>query len=345
MTTYFRGTGNLSRMDRTTLGPTGMEVSQLCYGTWRFGREVDGEVEIDRTSAHELLDTAWDLGIDFFDTANTYGRPDRRSERWLGEWLAERDRESVTVATKVGMDVGEGTRGHGLSRKHVRSQVERSLEALGTDYIDLYYVHRWDDATATETVVRTLDDLVREGKVHHLGASTMAAWKLARALRTSERLLAEPFLVTQPPFDATFQNASRYEGFDLQDYLDVCADEELAVCPYSPLAGGFLTGKYARSGDGPGDGRAEREPDSFERKYLSDAAWYVLDAVRAVADEVDATPAQVAIRWLVEQDRFSAVVPIVGARTPAQLEENAGAADLSLADEQVERIASARTAE
>ncbi len=242
------------------------------------------------------------------------------------------------------MSVGEGPRERGLSRKHVRAQLERSLEALGTDYVDLYYIHRWDDATPVDVVVRTLDDLVREGRVHHLGASTMAAWKLTRALWQSEVQHVEAFGVTQPPFDATSQNASRYAGFDLESYLDVCADQDLAVCPYSPLAGGFLTGKYDREGGSPSGARGRRDPESFDRKYLSDAAWAVLDAVRAVADEVGGTPAQVALRWLIELDRFSAVVPIVGARTVDQLAENAGAVDLTLSDAQVERIAAARTA-
>lgn len=329
-------------MEQTTLGPTGMAVSRLCFGTWRFGRETGGEVEIDRDGAHELLDAAWDLGIDFFDTANTYGRPGHRSERWIGEWLADRDRAEVTIASKVGMSVDEGPRGSGLSRKHVRTQLERTLDALGTDYVDLYYVHRWDDETDAAIAMRTLSDLVREGKVCHLGASTMAAWKLTKALWTSDALGVEPFSVTQPPWDATQQNAARYEDFDLEAYLDVCADQDLAVCPYSPLAGGFLTGKYDRDGGERSGSRAGRDPESFERKYLSDAAWAVLDAVRSVADETGATPAQVAVRWLIEHERFPTVVPIVGASDVSQLEENVGAVDLSLSGEQVERIAAAR---
>jgi len=331
-------------MEQTILGGTGMGVSSLCYGTWRFGRDFGGGVETDRASALDLLDAAWDRGITFFDTANVYGKPNRRAERWLGEWLADHDRGEVTIASKVGLQVGEGPRGGGLSRRHVRAQLDRTLDALGTDYLDLYYVHRWDDATPVDAIVRTLDDLVREGRVHALGVSTMAAWKLVRALWAADRRDLEPFLVAQPPFDAARQNAARYADFDLDAYLDVCADQRLALCPYSPLAGGFLTGKYDREAAAPSGSRGARLGDTFERKYVSEAAWDVLDAVRTVADEVGGTPAQVALRWLVDQDRFPAVVPIVGARSVEQLDENVGAADLSLSRDQVERIREARTA-
>ncbi|MDQ2051461.1 aldo/keto reductase [Natronolimnohabitans sp. A-GB9] len=332
-------------MEYTTLGNTGTTVSRLCFGTWRFGRQTgDLENETTREEAHELLDACWDHGINFIDTANVYGDPDGTSEEWIGEWLADHDREDFVIASKVYFPFdgwGEpGPNDSGLGRKHIRAQIEGSLERLGTDYLDVYYIHRWDESTPIRETMRTLTELVREGKVRYLGASTMAAWQLTKALWTSDVEGLERFDVTQP-----MVNAAHYDA--VGDYLDVCADQELAVCPYSPLAGGFLTGKYDRAEDGSveaPDGSRGSLSDRFGDHYATDRAWDVLEAVETVAEEVDATPAQVSLRWLVEQDRFTCV-PIVGARTPDQLEENVGAVDLDLSATQFERIDAARNSD
>jgi len=334
-------------MEYTTLGSTGTSVSRLAFGTWRFGRESGDGVETTREEAHDLLDAAWDRGINFIDTANRYGNPHGTAEQYVGEWLESYDREDFVLASKVyfpfnGRTGGErepGPNDSGLGRKHVRAQVEGTLDRLGTDYLDVYYMHRWDEATPIEETLATLNDLVREGKVHYLGASTMAAWQLTKAFWTSDVNGYESFAVTQPLFHAGYRD-------DITDYLDVCIDQGLAVCPYSPLAGGFLTGKYERTGEDPTDfegpdGARGDIYDSFEEYYLSERGWQVLDELRAVADDLDATPAQVALRWLIDQPDFTCV-PIVGARTVDQLEENAGAVDVSLSDEQFQRIVDAR---
>jgi aryl-alcohol dehydrogenase-like predicted oxidoreductase len=337
-------------MEYTRLGSTGTTVSRLCLGTWRFGRETGGIVETDGETAHELLDTAWEHGINFIDTANRYGNPHGTAERYIGEWLAERDREDFVIASKVyfpfdGRDPerGPGPNDSGLGRKHIRAQIEGTLERLGTDYLDVYHIHRWEEDTPIEETLATLNDLVREGTVHYLGASTMAAWQLAKALWKSDVNGWESFAVTQPLFHAGYRD-------DITDYLDVCIDQELAVCPYSPLAGGFLTGKYERvdpddptAFEGPEGARGDIY-DSFEDYYLSERGWQVLDEIRTIAAEVGATPAQVALRWLAEHRKFTCV-PIVGARTVDQLEENVGAVDISLTDEQFDRIVDARYAE
>ncbi|WP_440765708.1 aldo/keto reductase [Natronorubrum sp. DTA7] len=332
-------------MEYTTLGTTGTTVSRLCYGTWRFGRETGGVVETDREEAHELLDAAWDHGINFIDTANVYGDPDGTSEEWIGDWLEARDdidREDLVIASKVYFPFdgwGEpGPNDSGLGRKHIRAQIEGTLDRLSTDYLDLYYIHRWDEETPIEETMSVLSDLVREGKVNHLGASTMAAWQLTKALWQSDVEGLERFDVTQP-----MVNAAHYDV--VGDYLDVCADQNIAVCPYSPLGGGFLTGKYEQAENGsveaPDGSRASLD-DLFEDRYATDRAWDVLEAVESVANEVDATPAQVSLRWLMDQDRFTCT-PIVGARTPNQLAENVGAVEIELSDEQFERIDAART--
>jgi aryl-alcohol dehydrogenase-like predicted oxidoreductase len=337
-------------MEYTTLGRTGTRVSKICFGTWRFGETSGTVVETDRDEAHELLDTAANQGINFIDTANRYGDPPGTSEKYVGEWLADRDRDEFVIATKVGLPVGDSINDSGISRRHIRRQVEKSLDRLGTDYIDLYYIHRLDDVSPVEETLSTLSELVAEGKVNYLGASTMAAWQLATLDLTAEAHDWTGFTVTQPPVDATLNNWKRYDPFNLDRYLEVCADRGLGVCPYSPLAGGFLTGKYDQVGgdptaiDGPDGSRGELLPEAFDRKYLSESAWSVLEEISAIADELDATPAQVALRWVIQQELPNAgtMVPIVGARTPDQLRENAGAGDIELHEDHLDRIDAAR---
>ncbi|WP_266080138.1 aldo/keto reductase [Haladaptatus caseinilyticus] len=320
-------------MEYRNLGATGTKVSELCFGTWRFAKESNGTVETDRETAHELLDTAWENGINFIDTANVYGDPSGTSEEWIGDWLSQHDREDFVIASKVYFPFeSENPNGRGLSRKHIRKQIQGTLDRLGTDYLDLYYIHRWDETTPIEETLSTLNGLVEDGKVNYLGASSMAAWQLTKALWKSDVNDFERFDVTQPMYHAAV-------GDDVQDYLDVCADGNLAVCPYSPLAGGFLTGKYERDGDVP-DGSRGDLTDRFEDYYMSEDGWQVLDEIRSIADDLGATPAQVALRWLIQQRDFSCI-PIVGARTTDQLEENAGAVEIELSDDQYDRIADA----
>ncbi|WP_433632965.1 aldo/keto reductase [Halomicrococcus sp. NG-SE-24] len=327
-------------MKYTKLGSTGTTVSRLCFGTWRFGKETSGVVETDEDQAHELLDAAWDQGINFIDTANVYGTPNGTSEEYVGDWLSDHDREDLVIASKVYFPFGDGgPNREGLGRKHIRNQIDGTLDRLGTEYLDIYYIHRWDENTPIVETLRTLDRLVEEGKVNHLGASTMAGWQLTKALWKSDVEELERFEVTQPLFHAAYRD-------DVIDYLDVCADQDLAVCPYSPLAGGFLTGKYERGDDGPqsvvapDDSRASFD-DRFDDFYVSARGWHVLDEIRAIADELDATPAQVALRWLIQQDQFT-TIPIVGARTVDQLNENTGAVDIKLSQDQHNRISEAR---
>jgi aryl-alcohol dehydrogenase-like predicted oxidoreductase len=330
-------------MEYVTLGRTGTKVSQLCLGTWRFGRETDGVVETDKDEAHALLDAAWDHGINFIDTANVYGTPNGTSEEYIGDWLAHHDRSDFVVASKVYFPFdgwGEpGPNDSGLGRRHIRAQIEGTLERLGTSYLDVYYIHRWDEDTPIRETLATLTDLVREGKVNHLGASTMAAWQLTKALWEADVNGWEAFDVTQPLFHAAYHD-------DVRDYLDVCADQDLAVCPYSPLAGGFLTGKYERVEGDPytveaPDGSRAALSDRFDDFYVSARGWRVLDSIREVADEVGATNAQVALRWLMDHDEFTCI-PIVGARTVDQLEENVGAVDVDLSADRFDRILDAR---
>jgi aryl-alcohol dehydrogenase-like predicted oxidoreductase len=311
-------------MEYTNLGSTGLSVSQLCFGTWRFGRETDDVVETDRETAHQLLDRFAEQGGNFIDTANSYGWGD--SERWIGEWLDEREREDYVIASKVYWS-NVSRFGKNLGRKNVRAEFEATLDRLDTDYVDIYYMHRFDEETPLLETLRTLNDLVRDGKIHYLGASTMAAWQLTKALWKSDAERLERVEVTQPRFNASDRPV---------DYLDVCADQGLAVCPYSPLDGGFLTGKYSR---GEADEGSRGALENWDMDF-KDRQWRVLNPVREVAEAVDATPGQVSLRWLMDQ-RDVTCVPIFGARTIEQLEENVRSVNVSLSDEQHQRITAA----
>jgi len=315
-------------------GDTGLQTSELQFGTWRFGKETEeGNVEIGEKRAKKLLDAYADAGGRYIDTADVYGGG--KSEEWIGDWLADRDRERYTIASKVYWQIRDGDpNSRGNNRKNVRDRVDAILERLGTDYIDVLYIHRWDDQTPTRELLRTLNGLVEEGKIHYLGASTLRpnAWKVAQANELARSEGWEPFTVVQPRYNLVDREI---EG----DYLEMARSEGLAVCPWSPLGQGFLTGKYDREDGLTGESKAS-ESSRWEQNYLTEENFDLHDVLDEVADEVDASPAQVALAWLTHRDGVTA--PIVGARTVEQLEENLAAADIDLSDEQVERLTEAK---
>ena len=319
-------------MDAVYLGSTGLQVSEIAFGTWRFGREdATGTTEVGKQRAFELLDAYAEGGGRFIDTADMYG--DGLAETWIGEWFETRewDRESFVVASKVYWPTRGDPNGDGLGRKHLRRSVDAILERLGTDYVDLLYTHRWDDETPVEEFMRTLDGFVADGRVHYLGTSTFEpnAWKVARANEIARQHGYEPFTVAQP----------RYNLVDREivgNYLEMSREYGIGICPWSPLAGGFLTGKYDRESGVPEGSRAARS-DDFGDRYFTEANFRALDVLLEVANELDAAPAAVALAWLREQG----TVPIVGARTPGQLETNLGAVGVSLTESQYERLSEA----
>ena len=320
-------------LETVPLGATGTKVSEIAFGTWRFGRENDdGDIEVGRDQAHTLLDAYADYGGTFIDTADMYG--DGRSESYIGEWLDTRDREEFVVASKIYWPTREDANGRGLNRKHLRRQIDRILDRLGTDYVDLLYIHRWDDETPVEEFMRTLDEFVRDGKVNYLGTSTLEpnAWKVVKANELARRRGYEPFRIAQPRYNAVNREI---EG----NYLEMCADYDVGIVPWSPLAGGFLTGKYSRDEEPPASSRAATD-QQFVDSYLTDENFDALEAVESVAAELDATPAQVSLAWLLHHRQVTA--PIVGARTVSQLRENLAAADVSLSSDQFERLLAAK---
>jgi aryl-alcohol dehydrogenase-like predicted oxidoreductase len=321
-------------LDFVQFGGTGLQTSELQLGTWRFGRETEeGNLEIGEDRARELLDAYAAAGGRFIDTADVYGGG--VSEEWIGDWLDERDRERFTIASKIYWQIRDGDpNSRGTNRKNLRHRTDAILDRLDTDYVDVLYIHRWDDQTSTREMMKTLNGLVESGKVNYLGASTLRpnAWKVAKANAIARAEGWEPFSVLQPRYNLVDREI---EG----DYLEMARRENLAVCPWSPLGQGFLTGKYTREDGLTGESRAA-ESSRFQEAYLTEENFDLHEELDAVADEVDATPAQTALAWLAHRDGVTA--PIVGARTVEQLEENLAAAEIDLSDEQVDRLTEAK---
>lgn len=328
-------------LDTVSLGRTGIEVSELSFGTWRFGRRlVEGEeryddegiIEVEEEQAYELLDAYADAGGNFIDTADKYGNG--RAERWIGNWLEDRNREDFVIATKIHRPRRDDPNARGLNRKHLRRQIDICLDRLDISYIDLLYCHRWDNRTPAEEFMRTLNGLVEEGKVHYLGLSSGKpdAWKIVKANEIARREGYEPFTVTQP----------RYNLVDREiepNYLPMCRDYDIGVVPWSPLAWGFLTGKYERGSPGHEDSTAA-EDERFAERYLTDENFEALEVLQTVADEVGATPAQVALAWQIHHEDIT--VPIIGTRTVDQLTENLGASEVNLDTDQMTRLNAAK---
>ncbi|WP_435334683.1 aldo/keto reductase [Haloarchaeobius sp. TZWWS8] len=310
-------------MEYTRLGDTGLEVSRFCLGCMNFGTEQPW-MNHDREQSLEVIDRAREHGITFFDTANAYSTGE--SEEILGEAIAEYDRSALAIATKVYFPMRDGPNAGGLSRKHVLDQAQASLDRLGTDYIDLYQIHRWDDETPIEETLSALDHLVEEGVVRYVGASTMPAWKFMKALHAADVENRERFVSMQCEYNLV----DRHEEANV---LPACRDQDIGVIPWSPLAGGFLADKYER-GEDPESGRAAT--DEFTRKRFSEEGWAVLDVVRELADEKDATPAQVSLAWLLHKEVVDA--PIVGPRTTDQLDDTVRALDVELTDDEIDRL-------
>lgn len=313
-------------MNYRFLGRTGLKVSELCLGAMTFGRETTEEV------SHQILDRFVDAGGTFIDTADVYTRG--ASEEILGRWLKGQPRDDLIIATKVRFPMGEGPNDAGLSRKHILAGVEASLRRLGTDYIDLYQVHCWDGSSPLEETLSTLDSLVQSGKVRYLGASNYAGWQLQKAIDLSWHRGWERFASLQPLYNLLDRDIEL-------ELLPVCQNEGLGIICWSPLRGGWLTGRYRRGMAAPPDGsRVEAATEhgwseSWE-VYDNEHTWSVLDVLLSVAEEAGKTPAQAALNWLLQRPGVTA--PIVGARTLEHLESNLEATGWALGDEQMERL-------
>ncbi len=295
-------------MELRRLGPTGVRVSELCLGAMTFGREAD------EATSKAILDRFLDAGGNFVDTADVYS--DGVSEEITGRALGAR-RDAVVLATKVRFATGDGPNDVGSSRRHIRLGVEASLRRLNTDWIDLYQLHCWDERTPLEETISTLDDLVHEGKVRYVGASNFAAWHLATALGTAALHGWEPFVSLQPEYSLITRDIER-------ELLPLCRAKGLAVLPWSPLAGGILTGKYRPDQSLPPGTRGGDTEEEITFTYrLDDRAWRIVDAVGKVAADLGKTSAQVALNWVAARSGITA--PIIGVRNLDQLEDNLAA--------------------
>jgi aryl-alcohol dehydrogenase-like predicted oxidoreductase len=319
-------------MEYRRLGHSGLKVSSLCLGTMTFGEPSEGSmmhgVASDEQTAFSIMDRALEAGINFWDTANVYGN-DGLTERVLGNWFSHsKRRDEVVLATKFRFRMGKGPNDTGASRYQLRSAVEQSLRRLKTDRIDLYQVHMQDNDTPEEETLRALDDLVRQGKVLYLGASNYAAYRLVDSLWTSKSQNLSRFVALQAQYSLVVRDLER-------EHVPVCEQFGLGILPWSPLAGGFLSGKYRKDRPPPDASRLAKFKTQLSQ-YGTPRHWRVLEAVDAVASELNATPSQVALAWLLRKRAVASV--IFGARTLAQLEDNLKAAELKLDDAQLQRL-------
>jgi aryl-alcohol dehydrogenase-like predicted oxidoreductase len=311
-------------MDYRFMGRTGLKVSEICLGCQTFGWGAD------EPASHVLANRFVAAGGNFFDTSNIYN--EGLSETYLGTWLKNRtDRSQLVIASKVFFPAGKGPNDTGLSRKHIFEQVDASLRRLHTDYLDLYQMHCWDASTPLEETLRALDDLVRAGKVRYLGSSNYTASQLTRAIMLSEMHNWARFDCLQPEYHLLVRSTE-------WEILPLCRAEGIGVIPWSPLAGGWLTGKYRRGQPPPTDsrvGRADRWDDLPEQRE-NEQTWRIIDALLEVSEECGKTPSQVALNWLLQQPGVTA--PIIGARTLTQLEDNLGSVGWLLNEEQLAKL-------
>ncbi|MHB0856477.1 MAG: aldo/keto reductase [Anaerolineae bacterium] len=311
-------------MEYRSLGRTGAKVSTLCLGCMMFGGHTDEATSMD------IIDRALDAGINFLDTANVYSRG--LSEQAVGNALKRNGkRDKIVLATKVhGRMADEEPNAWGNHRQHIMQQCEDSLRRLQTDHIDLYQIHRPQSEVPIDETLRALDDLVRAGKVRYIGTSTFAAWQLMEALCVSRELLLNRFVCEQPPYHLLDRRIER-------ELIPFAQTYGTGIIPWSPLAGGFLTGKYSRDSKPSDDTRYGRE-DSGERteRFFQEPVFKVLDMVQAIAGERGCSASQIALAWVNQQPGVTS--SIIGPRTMEQLEDNLGAADLVLDDEELKRL-------
>ncbi len=313
-------------MEYRNLGRTGLKVSELCLGTMQFGWTADEQ------TSYQILNASREAGINFIDSADVYsawveGNPGGVAETFIGNWMKKNKvpRAQVVIATKVRNRMGLGPNAEGLSRVHIFHAVEDSLRRLGSEYLDLYQSHWYDENTPIEETLRAYDDLIRAGKVRYIGASNYPAWRLMEAIWSAKHFNLTPYQSLQPHY-----NLVHRPEFE-RELADVCRAAGLGVMPYSPLAAGFLTGKY-----GP-----EKIPQSARggrvARYFTDKNWDLLDRMRKLGTQRGGcSVSQIALAWLLTNPLITS--PIIGPRTIDQLEDNLGAAGMRLSEEEIKLL-------
>jgi len=324
------------RLNYKTLGRSGLMVSEICLGAMTFGTSDKnnwGMPTCNEETSHKILDQFASIGGNFIDTANVYGNG--VSEQVLGRWLAKKNRQDFVIATKARGQIGTGPNDSGLSRKHLLWAVEESLKCLGTNYIDLYQVHTFDVSTPLSETWRTLDDLVRCGKVRYLGISNYSGYQLQKTIDLVKEMKWESIVSLQPQYNLLCRSTE-------WDLVPICEAEGLGIIPWSPLAGGWLSGKIKKGDTAPTSGSrvdwAEKigwKATGFSSK-AEEQTWAVLDTVKEIGKEVGATDAQVSLRWLMQ--KRGVTCPIIGAKTVEQLTDNLGCINFTLSPEQMKRL-------
>jgi aryl-alcohol dehydrogenase-like predicted oxidoreductase len=305
----------------TKLGNTGIDVSQLCLGTMTFGRESDDQ------DARRVLDRAIESGVNFFDCADVYSGG--KSEKMLGEFLAGR-RDEMIITSKCGFQMGEGVQNRsGLSRRHMVASIEASLKRLGTDYIDIYFAHYLDPEVPIESVMKTMDELVCAGKIRYFGVSNWSAWQVMKAIGISERHGWHRISCVEPMYSLVKRQAE-------VEIFPLVLAERLGVISYSPLGGGLLTGKYSDDGASQ-EGRLVKQ-ELYQRRYNAQWMKDTASDLKRVAEEMGCSPVTLAVAWAMRHPAVTA--PIIGGRTPAQLEPALDAADFEMDEALYERLKS-----
>lgn len=314
-------------MEHVNLGNSGLKVSRICLGMMSYGTSQWRAWVLDEEVSRPFVRRALELGINFFDTADMYSRG--VSEEVTGRALRDfARREEVVLATKVYFPTNDNDpNARGLSRKHIMDAIDDSLRRLGTDYVDLYQIHRWDSTTPIEETMEALHDVVKAGKARYIGASSMYAWQFAKAQHVAERNGWTRFISMQNHYNLVYREEER-------EMAPLCLDQGVGLLPWSPLARGFLAGNRTRGGEAP---TTRAETDGFAQElYYADEDFDVVERVVALATRRGATPAQVALAWLLHKP--GVVAPIVGATKMAHLEEAVGALDIHLSDEEIDEL-------
>lgn len=311
-------------MEYVKLGSTGLTVSKLCLGTMTFG------FQIDESESEAILDRADSFGIDFIDTADVYplgGSLETvgRTEEIVGRWLKGR-RDNYVVASKCSGQMGPRPNDQGNSRRHILSAVEGSLRRLGTDYIDLYQLHRYDDETPIEETMLALDDLVKSGKVRYIGASNFLAYQLARAQGIASALSISKFATIQPRYNLLFREFER-------ELFPLCDLDGIGVIPFNPLAGGMLTGKHNVLADPPADSRFSlgSAASVYQARYWNQIAASAVEEIVLIAKSLEVSPATLSLAWVLANKTITA--PIIGASKATQIDDMVAALDLKLSDD------------
>ncbi|CAG5122222.1 unnamed protein product [Candidula unifasciata] len=311
------------------LGRSGLKVANICLGCMTFGESSWGlPGQSDEDLSHQILNRYVEWGGNFLDTADVYGQG--RSETIVGKWLETQPRDKFVIATKVRGNMGtqENVNNVGLSRRHITEGIDRSLQRLHTDFVDLYQAHQWDAGTPLEETLRTFDDLVRGGKVRYIGVSNFNGWQMERVVNTARTLGINPIISLQQQYSLASRE-SEFEAFQ------VCKSAGIGVLPWSPLKGGLLTGKVKR-GVQPTEGRIGWAAQRGGRGNFTDKTFDIVEAAEAIAKSRGRTTAQVSLRWLLQRDVVSSV--IIGATKLAQLDDNMAANGWSLTAEEMKQL-------